>query len=194
MIGVFGFHRRENDSEFSDRDREIVRLFLPHLSKAFHNLELVETVNSALEIGLIVTGADEQPLYMNEAAKKIINDGPIESILNPGPNSRRPFFESENGSYRVRIVPTHPDGNEKVVMLEPFQGSGDIREKLRALDLSRQQIVVANLAICGLCNKEIAEKLYISEQTAKDHLRNIFEKIHVHSRGELTAKVLGLHP
>ena len=143
---------------------------------------------------MIVTGADGQPLYINEAAKRIINDKPIESILNPGPSSRRPFFESANGSYRIKIVPTNPDGKEKVIMLEPLQVNGNIRESLRNLDLSRQQVEVAHLAICGLCNKEIAKRLYISEQTAKDHLRNIFEKIHVHSRGKLTAKVLGLHP
>jgi len=44
----------------------------------------------------------------------------------------------------------------------------------------------------GFSNKEIAERLFICEQTVKDHLYDVFEKAEVHSRGELTAKVLGL--
>lgn len=36
----------------------------------------------------------------------------------------------------------------------------------------------------GMSNREIAEKLYISENTVKNHVRNILEKLHLHSRME----------
>lgn len=68
----------------------------------------------------------------------------------------------------------------------------DTRSRLEGFGLSRQKVEVACLAICGLCNKEVAERLFITEQTVKDHLRSIFKKIHVRSRSELTAKVMGL--
>ena len=36
----------------------------------------------------------------------------------------------------------------------------------------------------GLSNREISEELYISENTVKNHVRNILEKLHLHSRME----------
>jgi DNA-binding NarL/FixJ family response regulator len=39
----------------------------------------------------------------------------------------------------------------------------------------------------GLSNKEIGESIYISESTVKNHMRNIMEKLHLHSRSQLIA-------
>lgn len=192
LIGVLGFSRRGREIELSKREREIVTLFLPHLSRALHNIDLMETLNSSLEIGVIFVGEDGKPFCINETAKKALGGRPVEEIIKP--DSCSSFFNSESGGYRVRAVATHPGGKERVVLLEPVRDIFDARSRLEELGLSRQQVEVACLAICGLCNKEVAERLYITEQTVKDHLRGIFKKIHVRSRSELTAKVMGLSP
>ncbi|MDR2055753.1 MAG: response regulator transcription factor [Desulfovibrio sp.] len=41
----------------------------------------------------------------------------------------------------------------------------------------------------GLSNREIGERLYISESTVKNHMRNIMEKLHLRSRTQLIAFV-----
>ncbi|MDA8388954.1 MAG: helix-turn-helix transcriptional regulator [Nitrospiraceae bacterium] len=74
-----------------------------------------------------------------------------------------------------------------------FAGS-HMKSRLALLPLSARQREVAFLAAMGLSNREIARRLYISEQTAKDHLCDIFERLKVRRRSELTAKILGLAP
>jgi DNA-binding NarL/FixJ family response regulator len=49
---------------------------------------------------------------------------------------------------------------------------------------SRERDVVGGIA-SGFTNREIAERLSISEQTVKHHLRNIFDKTGVSNRLEL---------
>ena len=54
----------------------------------------------------------------------------------------------------------------------------------------REREVLALLAQ-GLTNKEIAERLVITTNTVKRHLKAIFEKLNVHTRSAATAKVAG---
>jgi DNA-binding NarL/FixJ family response regulator len=49
-------------------------------------------------------------------------------------------------------------------------------------ELTAREIDVLNALALGLANKEIAEKLGISEYTAKDHLKNILAKLRVADR------------
>lgn len=46
----------------------------------------------------------------------------------------------------------------------------------------------------GLSNKEIAERLFVTEKTIKFHLTNIYEKAGVKSRMEFIAKESGISP
>ena len=50
---------------------------------------------------------------------------------------------------------------------------------------------VVNLTCQGLKNKEIAEKLFISESTVKTHLNNIYKKLNVKNRVQLIRLYLG---
>ena len=48
--------------------------------------------------------------------------------------------------------------------------------------LSQRELQVLQLAADGLSNKEIAANLVISEKTVKNHIANIFSKLHVNDR------------
>jgi DNA-binding NarL/FixJ family response regulator len=55
--------------------------------------------------------------------------------------------------------------------------------------LTDREREVLDLLAQGLTNKEIAEKLFITTNTVKRHLKAIFEKLGVHTRSAATAKV-----
>jgi two-component system NarL family response regulator len=51
-------------------------------------------------------------------------------------------------------------------------------------ELTRREIEVLELLGTGLRNKEIAERLYVSEKTVKNHITSIFLKLQVNDRTE----------
>ena len=55
--------------------------------------------------------------------------------------------------------------------------------------LSTREVDVFSLIVDGLTNKEISEKLFISEHTVKNHITNIFSKINVSDRVQAIALV-----
>jgi DNA-binding NarL/FixJ family response regulator len=62
--------------------------------------------------------------------------------------------------------------------------AGMPRERERSPLSQREREIVA-LVAQGFKNKEMAEKMFISEQTVKNHLHNIFDKLGVSDRLEL---------
>ncbi len=71
-------------------------------------------------------------------------------------------------------------------------GSGKQRERS---PLSTREREIVALVAQGYKNKEMAEKMFISEQTVKNHLHNIFDKLGVSDRLELALYAIhkGLH-
>jgi len=57
-------------------------------------------------------------------------------------------------------------------------------QQLPAPRLTERELGVLRLVAQGLTNREIGEQLFIAENTVKNHVRNILEKLHLHSRME----------
>ena len=60
----------------------------------------------------------------------------------------------------------------------------DERPQMPAPRLTDREMEVLTHVAQGLNNREIAKELFISENTVKNHVRNILEKLHLHSRME----------
>lgn len=66
-------------------------------------------------------------------------------------------------------------------------GWEEVARSRRADILTKREKEVLQLVSEGLSNREIAERLYIAENTVKNHLRNILEKLHMHNRAQAVA-------
>jgi DNA-binding NarL/FixJ family response regulator len=60
----------------------------------------------------------------------------------------------------------------------------DERTQLPGPRLTDRELEVLKLVAKGLNNRDIGQELFISENTVKNHVRNILEKLHLHSRME----------
>jgi two-component system NarL family response regulator len=67
------------------------------------------------------------------------------------------------------------------------------REQLPAPVLTARELEVLRLVARGMSNKDVADHLFISENTVKNHVRNILEKLHLHSRMEAVMYAVRQH-
>jgi DNA-binding CsgD family transcriptional regulator len=93
--------------------------------------------------------------------------------------------------FAIRVFPLGEAGGSDtghlMVLLEKIveKHALDLEKAKAKFHLSKRELEVLCLIGEGLANREIAEKLFIGEQTAKDHVRNIMRKVGVNSRGAL---------
>jgi DNA-binding NarL/FixJ family response regulator len=60
----------------------------------------------------------------------------------------------------------------------------DLRRRIQPPELTNREKQVLSLVIMGLSNREMAQKLFLSENTVKSHLNTAFRKLGVRSRAE----------
>ena len=78
------------------------------------------------------------------------------------------------------------DSRTTAAVMKQFASPGDATGKDRERSpLSQREREIVVLVAQGFKNKEIAERMFISEQTVKNHLHNIFDKLGVSDRLEL---------
>lgn len=71
-----------------------------------------------------------------------------------------------------------------------FQQNKDMSFNSTEHELSVREKEVLNLLAEGNNYQEIADELYISVDTVRHHIRNIYKKLHVHSQSEAVAKAI----
>src|SRR5438445_666150 len=114
-------------------------------------------------------------------------------------NNSPELREVRKGTIRLVIADDHPivrDGLKKLLLLEDdFDIVGEAGDGRERSPLSTREREIVGLVAQGYKNKEMAEKMFISEQTVKNHLHNIFDKLGVSDRLELALYAIhkGLH-
>ncbi|MHB0999560.1 MAG: LuxR C-terminal-related transcriptional regulator [Armatimonadota bacterium] len=173
-------------------------------------LSIMDQVNRPI----IIFDADFTPLHLNCSFLKLVSDNRcLHDIQKSLEISARNIIISSalNGDHLSSAgddVITIDDTKYRMVIsrIEPSDAPvyyiADLEEianhLCRIIDasahkyrLSDREIEICIMIMKGLSNREIAETLYLSEYTVKDHLKNILEKLHVNSRSKALAKLFG---
>ena len=128
----------------------------------------------AAKIIMLTVSDEEADLYesvKNGASGYLLKDSSIEEVaqavrvVNEGQSLISP-------SMAVKLI----DEFKQMSKPEREQGPG--------LRLTERELEVLRLVAKGLNNREVAKELFISENTVKNHVRNILEKLQLHSRME----------
>ena len=77
--------------------------------------------------------------------------------------------------------------SESDLIIDSYKEEPDI-EKLEDYDLTKRELAVCKEIQMNLSNSEIADKLFISENTVKKHINHIFQKVGVRNRTEFINK------
>ena len=98
--------------------------------------------------------------------------------------------------YYMRAFPLTEAGNGKatkqiVILIEKVILKRQVNyEHVRAdYSLTHRELEVLKLLCEGLANKELAEKLSISEYTVKDHIKKLMQKFKVSTRAEIISRL-----
>ncbi len=78
---------------------------------------------------------------------------------------------------------------QTAVMIEPARSHELAPLAAEAYELTERERAVTELVAEGLATGAIADRLYISAWTVQDHLKSIFAKVGVRTRGEMIARV-----
>ena len=96
----------------------------------------------------------------------------------------------------LKLTKTRETVVVKEVLL-PAAASFTLNElKLRELGITRRELEILELIANGLSNREIAEKLFVSENTVKTHSSRLFDKLSAKRRTQAVqlGKEFGLIP
>lgn len=138
---------------------------------------LIKAQHPEVKIVMLTVSDDEQDLF--EAIKSGAHGYLLKDLEAPQ------FFEALDAFQRGEaVLPTRLAGT----LLEEFRTQA---QRVSAFDekdaLSVREQEVLALVAQGLTNKEVAEKLHISENTVKYHMKNILDTLHLQNRAQVIA-------
>jgi DNA-binding NarL/FixJ family response regulator len=147
-----------------------------------NSLRLAETVKKEMAESRVIV---MDLLPMHEEIAEFVNAGVAGFILKDA------TFEDFVGTIRsvaegARVLPATMTGTlfSQIARVAVSRGREAALESVRMTQRERE--VIALIAV-GLSNKEIAKRLNIATDTVKSHVRNVMEKLALHSRLQIAA-------
>ena len=211
--GFLCLHRAAAAAAFSPDEARFVASVAPHLAAGIRGGLLLQATATAAAHdgpGLVLVGADGELRGMNAAAAPWLadlgTDGqgtglPIEvaelavqlrhpTAALPGPARLQVRTRSDHWATMHASWMTAEDTDTMAVIIEAATPAEVAPTIMTGYGLTRREQAVTRLVCQGLSTRQISDRLYLTVDTVQDHLKSIFTRTGVHSRGELVATVL----
>lgn len=210
-FGQLYFSRQKD--RFSPSGKALIENAVAPLTQAFRRLLAEETLQAGpgLAVGLILVDPSGHMTPVSEHGRTLMTafgkrapdklNSPLVTMAEvvardlrgewnrPIPSA---IFVDREHSQRYRIVAERMLGDQPQAMLviEPVRALDSV-DLLRHAGLTEREAEVALATVRGLTSARGALSLRISEHTFLSHLKNLYRKLGVGSRGELAALLLG---
>jgi DNA-binding CsgD family transcriptional regulator len=111
----------------------------------------------------------------------------------PGPPPQRALLRTPQGAWLAAHASPLGDSGHIGIVIEPAKAPEVAPIVMEAFGLTSREVQVAELVARAVSTEEIASALFLSRHTVRGHLKAIFEKTGVCSRGELISKLFAEH-
>lgn len=216
--GVGQFNRLGDSPRFSDEEKAWLERVSPVIARALRRALVAQPASSPADRGpgIVVLDPEGGPVSATREAEAWLDE--IDSFAVRERNLPMPF---EATAYAARVRASAADGGENAVprarvrtrtgvwllmhasllqgtdqlalVIEPAKAADVAPLIVEAYGLTQRELDVTRAIARGLGTAEIAALLFVSQHTVRDHVKSVFEKVGVSSRGELVAKVFAEH-
>jgi DNA-binding CsgD family transcriptional regulator len=214
--GAIVLLRAAGDRDFEPAEARrlaaLSRPFADGLRRGLFLTALASSAETTADAGLLVLAGDDTVQSANEAAELWLDElgaAPSPGALLPlvirtvalqartaaagdGPASAQARVRSTAGRWLLVRGTLLGDG-AAAVLLEPARSPELAPLIAEAYGLTPRERTVTQLLAQGHSTNEIAERLHVSPHTVHDHLKSIYEKTGVGTRGELVAELFFQH-
>lgn len=203
-------------SRFHDQAKALIEQAVTPLTSAFRRLLAEETLQAAPghAVGLIFVDRNGGMTPASEHGRELLatfasnerdkSNNPLITMAELVARDLRgdwgkaipsAIFVNRKKNQRYRVVAERMLGDQPQAMLviEPVRALDSV-ELLRHAGLTEREAEVALATVRGLTSARGALSLRISEHTFLSHLKSVYRKLGVGSRGELAALLLGVGP
>ncbi len=216
--GFLCLHRQDGATGFSPGEAALIATLVPHLAEGLRRSVLLERCELGLDPdgpGAAVIEEDGSVSAMTPAAQRWLSElagpeaiasGALPMAAQTVLGQLRLLTESEAVGGTVPCLTTRTASgrwlelhaswlvsercfNRASLMIEPARPAQLAPVIIAAYGLTPRETEVATRLLRGLPTKRIAAECRIAEHTVRDHIKAIFEKAGVGTRGELVAAV-----
>ncbi|MBA6434427.1 LuxR C-terminal-related transcriptional regulator [Streptomyces sp. GMR22] len=204
--GAVSLFRRGGQTDFTPREAALVRALSRPVAVALRRACVNTSPPAAQGVpapGVLVLDKTGRTLVANETARRWLHELgtlPLHEVAAAARAGR-----GEEAYLRVRArtgrwlslwgstLNGEPDNGASVV-IQPTPVSDVTRTLARAYELTAREREILEQVISGRSSTGIASALTMSQYTVQDHLKSVFAKFGVRSRGQLVARALDIPP
>ena len=211
--GLLCLHREKATATFSVAEEQLLRRIAPHLAEGIRMgllRQARQSPDAATGPGVILLDADGDVVSVSAAAERLLGELggsmdrsglPLEiralatllSRLDPTQLSLPPVrIRTSSGQWLAlhssRMTP--PNDTTIAIIMEEATPADLAPLIMTAYGLTERERTICGLICQGLTTRRISDHLHLTTDTVQDHVKSIYARTGVHSRGELVATIL----